>query len=152
MSEGNVNTLAMTIACSPSPSERPAQRPDLNRQLVGSEICRSELAPPVSANTVGRSAAECACELILTRVDDADGYRATSDADGERQIRVIGDDDRRIDDAVEDVHEQMRRDVHVRALLLTIAYRREHHWGATGILDDLQRQGAVVAKRRRRPE
>ena len=65
----------------------------------------------MSADAVTRLAAESAGEVVAGRVDDSDRDVTPGELDWEAEIAVVGDDDRRVHLAGQDVDQEVRGDV-----------------------------------------
>jgi len=127
-----------------SPAGQPTVRADRVGQLVALQVGGCQARPPVAAGSGGGVTAEVAGEVAAGRVDDADGYAAPGLLDGEPQVAVVGDDQRGVDLAAEDVHPEVGGDVDVGAFLLAVGVRHHEHravHGAPGAVLDHDRPG-----------
>lgn len=80
------------------------------------EVVDAESTPPVSSDAITGLASEVARDAAPMRIDDPDRHSLAAEHDRELQVRVIGHHDRRIDALGQDVDQEMRGDVDVRAL------------------------------------
>lgn len=88
---------------------------------MGNQIRTRKPIPPVPPNPIRHLPTKVPGQLTVGGIDQADGDTKSSLLHGVPQVAVVGDHYCRVDAVLQQVDQEVRRDIDVRALLLALA-------------------------------
>lgn len=107
-------------------------------QLVCGEVLLAQLPPPMTSFSISRFALQSPCEPASGRVHNPNRHVVTNQLQGQTEVGVVRDHHRRVDVAAQHIHEQVRCDVDITALLFPHQGGSQHDVATVSIVHSTQ--------------